>query len=51
VFNPRPQVTRLPLYDDQFCLIIDDVLLNPGAWIAEAVARRAQFRMASSTPG
>ena len=46
MFNPRPQITRLPLYDDQFCLIIDDVLLNPKAWVAEAVARRAQFRMA-----
>lgn len=46
MFNPKPVITRLPIHDDQICLVIDDVMLNPTAWVSEAVARRDQFRAA-----
>lgn len=46
MFNPAPRVELLPIVDDQVCLVIDDALLEPERWVANAVARRADFAMA-----
>lgn len=45
MFNPRPRVQTFPIDDRHACYVIDDVLSDPGALVAYATARRAQFAM------
>ncbi len=48
MFNPKPTIQALPLYDEQVCYVIDDVLLHPEVWVQEAVKHRAHFMEAPS---
>jgi hypothetical protein len=43
VFNPAPRLGKLPLGSDDFCLVIDDALLDPRSLRDFAVAQRARF--------
>lgn len=44
LFRPNPTVRRIPLFDGQECLVVDDALVEPAAMVAWACARRADFR-------
>jgi hypothetical protein len=43
MFNPRPKIRVLPLYDHENLVIVDDLLLEPEKTVALARQRRAQF--------
>ncbi len=44
LFNPRPQIERMPLANGNACFVIDDALLEPERFVEAAAQRRAQFR-------
>lgn len=46
MFNPRPTLQRVPLFDGQQCVVVDDALADPAAMVAWACARRDDFRPA-----
>jgi Family of unknown function (DUF6445) len=48
MFNPKPEIQALPLYDEQVCYVIDEVFLHPEAWVQEAIKHRARFIEAPS---
>lgn len=52
-FNPRPRLRTLEIGPDRVCLVVDDALLDPDAWVAHAAARRADFaeRAGNAYPG
>jgi hypothetical protein len=39
LFNPQPRISIVPIAAGQQCLVFDDVLLDPDALVAEAVAQ------------
>lgn len=43
MFTPNPQVRSLPITPRHDCLVVDDVLLDPAAWIDLAAGHAAQF--------
>lgn len=43
MFNPNAKIHALPIYPGQWCCVIDDVLLEPEAWIARAERFTEQF--------
>ena len=42
-FHPRPRVEAVPLAGGHHCLVIDDALAEPEAWVEHAAASRARF--------
>ena len=44
MFNPNPIVQRVALHDGHECLVVDEALADPAAWVAWACERRDQFR-------
>lgn len=52
MFNPRPQVQVLPLYEGQHFLVIDNALREPQRWVDWACQQRAHFALsAHAYPG
>jgi hypothetical protein len=43
VFNPRPRITQVPIGDGRQCVVVDDVLSDPQALRALAIAHRDGF--------
>ena len=43
MFNPNAKIHALPIYPGQWCCVIDDVLLEPEAWVARAERFADQF--------
>jgi hypothetical protein len=43
MFNPKPARQIVPLHDGHVCLVFDDVLLDPQAWVDTAIEHRARF--------
>lgn len=43
-FNPAPRIQRIPLYEGHQCLVVDDLLADPAAWISAIRARHQAFR-------
>lgn len=43
LFHPRPRIERMDFSDGQFCLIVDDALLQPERLRQHAVTQRGQF--------
>lgn len=43
MFNLRPQVQVVPLYEGRHCLVIDNALREPQRWVDWACAQRAHF--------
>jgi hypothetical protein len=43
MFNPNPSMSKAPLSDGRFCVVVDNILRDPMQLIAHAVARRADF--------
>lgn len=52
MFNPQARVRALPLFDGRECLVIDDLLADPQAWVDTASrARDAFVRPTQPYPG
>lgn len=47
MFNPSPAVSLRPIGEDATCVVLDDVLTEPGALVALAARHRGGFVMAS----
>ena len=45
MFRPVPHIERFPLQGTTVC-VIDDALVDPDAWVAQAAARIGEFRQA-----
>lgn len=45
MFNPRPDVQVLPLFDGHECLVIDNALQDPQRWVEQACRQHAQFSL------
>jgi hypothetical protein len=43
VFNPRPQIDRIRLPNGKFCFVIDEALVDPGAFVELAVQNHTRF--------
>jgi hypothetical protein len=43
MFNPNPLMSKAPLGDGRFCVVVDNFLRDPAQLISHAVARRADF--------
>lgn len=43
-FNPRPRIASVPIGGGLDCLVVDDALADPEAWIAYAAVHRERFR-------
>src|SRR5471032_458070 len=43
MFNPRPVIQQVAIGDGAFCLVVDQLLLEPQRLVEVAVARRAAF--------
>lgn len=43
MFNPRPQVQVVPLFDGHHALVVDNVLQDPQRWVDWADAQREHF--------
>lgn len=43
MFHPAPRIESIPLHDGHRCWIIDDVLVDPEAWVARAQSHRDDF--------
>ena len=43
MFNPRPTLTALPLFDGHEALVIDNALLDPARWVEVATQQRDRF--------
>lgn len=43
MFNPKPARQIVPLHDGHVCLVFDDALLDPQAWVDTAIQHRARF--------
>ena len=43
MFNPKPARQIVPLHDGHVCLVFDDVLLDPQAWVDTAIEHRERF--------
>lgn len=43
VFNPTPRIQALPISPHDACVVIDDALLDPDAWVDYAAQHAAQF--------
>lgn len=46
MFNPDALIRRAEIGDGRYCIVVDNVLLEPRTLVAEAVARRAMFAKA-----
>jgi len=46
MFNPDALIRRADIGDGRFCIVVDNLLLEPHKLVAEAVARRALFAAA-----
>lgn len=44
IFNASPRIERVPLGGDEFCLVIDDALVEPERVAGFAIARAHEFR-------
>lgn len=42
-FNPQPRFSEVTIGGGRTCIVLDNVLADPDAWIAYAAARQAQF--------
>ena len=42
-FNPRPRLDLVDIGDGHRCLVVDDALLEPEAWVEFAAANAAAF--------
>lgn len=52
MFNPRPDVQVVPLFDGHHCLVIDNALQEPRRWVDWACQQREHFRLsAHAYPG
>lgn len=43
MFNPQPAIHAVPLFDGRECLVIDDLLADPQAWVDTAARSRDAF--------
>lgn len=47
MFNPRPQVTSIPIGGIGNCLLVDDALIDPDRWVDYACYERQAFAQAT----
>ena len=47
MFNPNPDIRHLAICPGQQCLIVDDALLDPHAWVERATQHQVDFTMES----
>ncbi|GAB3737400.1 hypothetical protein GCM10028862_22780 [Luteimonas pelagia] len=44
MFNPRPRIEVVPVTPRHACVVVDDALADPDAWVERAAAHAAAFR-------
>lgn len=47
MFNPTPHIQSLPITAHHACLVVDDALLDPAAWVELATQHAGQFEEAA----
>jgi hypothetical protein len=45
MFNPNPDIRAIPISPGQRCLVVDNVLSDPQAWVDRAALHRADFEL------